>query len=58
MSESTTSWFASPDQVERKAVVCMLFEVRSHQAVTQSRYARLFDGLLAHLDDEYHALKG
>ncbi len=51
----TSRWFASLTSRERKALVCLLFEV-TRLIQNHSNY-RLFREFLGRLDDEYHSLK-
>lgn len=57
MKSTTSDWFAGLANVERKALVCMLFEVRGHAAIVNSPHAMVFKEFLARLDSEYHTLK-
>lgn len=52
---TTSEWFKSLTQRERKNIVCMLFELLKQ--MEDHRHFVLFDALLRTLDDEYHSLK-
>lgn len=57
MNATTSDWFAGLATEERKALVCMLFEVRKAPAIVMSPRSMLFTEFLHRLDSEYHALK-
>lgn len=55
---NTSDWFKSLDRSDRKALLCLLHDVRSRFADSVSRRARtLFLELLQELDDDHDAAK-
>lgn len=58
MNATTSDWFAGLANDEKKALVCMLFDIRNSSSITNNPRHMLFKELLARLDAEYHAIKG
>ena len=52
-TQTTSEWFENLTQQEQKKLIALLFELRPKL----NQQSVIYNDLLKHLDDEYHALK-